>query len=47
MFMNPKKTTKDAITLGSLYLSSSLGHTTVSDAGEQERASSPVSGKHL
>ena len=38
----------DAITSQSLYSSSSLGHTTISNAVEQEGAAqSSVSGKHL
>jgi hypothetical protein len=40
MFPIPKKGDQgadcDAITLGSLYLNSSLGHITVSEAGEEE-----------
>lgn len=37
----------DVITLGSIYLSSSLGHTSIPDAGEQKGAQSPVLGKYL
>jgi hypothetical protein len=42
MFMDPQKTTKalesGAIALEFVYSSLSLGHTTISDAGEQEVA---------
>jgi hypothetical protein len=44
----PPRSRSDAIGLGSLYSTSSLGHITVSDKIEQEGATpSPVSGKHL
>lgn len=52
-FVNPKKTTKEPTpmyshALGSLYSSSSLGHSAVSNAVEREgTAGSMVSGKHL
>lgn len=37
----------NAIALGSLYWSLSLGHITISNAGEWEGTQSPVLGKHL